>query len=268
MGMVHYTDEFYRGRNAGAARSASVLARQLVELTSAHSVVDIGCGTGTWLREFKALGVTRILGLDGPWVTPDLLQISSSEFRSIDLAGPFSVTDKFDLALSLEVAEHLNAAAGDRLIEVLTTCAPLVAFSAAVPLQGGVEHINEQWPGYWIEKFAERGFNVVDCIRQRFWMDDTIEPWYRQNLLLFVHPEQCSISGRLVSIAGGASFNGLPVVHPEVFRINHATRVDPAYLGVRTLLQALPKAVRLSFQRLGKSQRPSGEAVDHHQQKA
>ena len=92
---------------------------------------------------------------------------------------------RFDLALCLEVAEHLPASSAPVLIESLVSAAPVVLFSAAVPEQGGVHHINEQWPSYWEKLFAERGLRKFDVIRPLIWNNCSIQPWYRQNLYLF-----------------------------------------------------------------------------------
>src|SRR5207302_6665348 len=92
----------------------------------------------------------------------------------------------FELAVCLEVAEHLPASASSTLVESLTEHAPVVLFSAAVPHSRGTHHVNEQWPQYWVEHFAKRNYEVVDCFRSRLWQDTSIDWWYAQDILLFV----------------------------------------------------------------------------------
>jgi len=50
----------------------------------------------------------------------------------------------------------------------------LVLFAAGLPLQGGTNHINEQWPEYWWKHFKARGYEVVDFIRREFWNNSRV----------------------------------------------------------------------------------------------
>ena len=106
-----------------------------------------------------------------------------------DLTQPLQLDRKFDLAVSLEVAEHLPASAGETLIATLARLAPAVLFSAAIPQQSGRHHINEQWPDYWAELFSKHDFTPCDVLRTQFWSDARVEWWYAQNIVLYVKPE-------------------------------------------------------------------------------
>ena len=166
-------------------RSASVIVPMLLELARPASVVDVGCGLGDWLAEFRRLGCSQVLGLDGAWVPREHLQIPLADFRVQELGTPLPTFGKFDLATSFEVAEHVIESAGTELVRFLTDTANLVAFSAAVPGQGGYMHVNERWQSHWITKFAARGYSAYDVIRPRIWANENCCWWYRQNLLLF-----------------------------------------------------------------------------------
>lgn len=137
-----YDADFFDKHDAQGYRSACGVVPILLQLVQPKSVVDFGCGSGMWLRAFADHGITDGLGLDGEWV-----QNRPKCFRVADLNQPVELPRSFDLAVSLEVAEHL--ANGDALIESLTKSAPVVLFSAAIPDQGGDGHVNEQWPDYW-----------------------------------------------------------------------------------------------------------------------
>lgn len=170
-------------------RSASIIVPMLMDMVKPSSVLDVGCGLADWLAEFKRAGCDRVLGIDGDWVPREHLQISAEEFQSRDLGVTLPSVGRFDLATSFEVAEHIHEAAGKELVRFLTETADVVAFSAAVPEQGGYKHINEQWQSYWISEFAARGFAVYDVMRPAIWSDANVCWWYRQNLLLFVTDE-------------------------------------------------------------------------------
>jgi 2-polyprenyl-3-methyl-5-hydroxy-6-metoxy-1,4-benzoquinol methylase len=102
-----YSEDFYRNFNAGMERSAQAVVPLVMRLVNPESVVDVGCGEGVWLAAFGRAGVPRILGMDGPWVDSTRLAVPSGVFRATDLTGAPETTERFDLCVSLEVAEHL-----------------------------------------------------------------------------------------------------------------------------------------------------------------
>ncbi|MDR3700770.1 MAG: glycosyltransferase [Candidatus Sulfopaludibacter sp.] len=181
-----YGDDFYHTIRDGSLRSASIVVPLVTSLTRPASVVDVGCGTGAWLSCFRHCGIDDIFGLEFSEVSPHLAHLGASHIRTVDASQSFDLPRTFDLAVSLEVAEHLPAESASGFVQSLVRLAPVVLFSAAVPGQGGVNHLNEQWPTYWAELFARHGYIAVDCLRDRIWTDRRIEWWYRQNLLLFV----------------------------------------------------------------------------------
>src|SRR5690348_14041749 len=96
------------------------------EFVPIRSVVDVGCGSGSWLRAFQKNGARSIFGVDGN-ATP-VLDIPRERFFRTDLDKPFKLKERFDLAVSLEVAEHLAPASADPLVRNLTHLAPAVLF--------------------------------------------------------------------------------------------------------------------------------------------
>lgn len=212
-----YTRKFYADFHAQVLASARRVVPRVLEWTGARSVVDVGCGQGAWLSVFKECGVADILGLDGSAGAAAGLKIAPAEFRAMDLSRPQCPPRRFDLALSLEVAEHLPPAAAPGLVGLLTTLAPVVLFSAAIPLQGGTGHVNEQWPAYWADRFAERGFAVADALRSELWDDARVAWWYRQNLLFFVRRDRLEAYPRLAEAARLRPPPPAALVHPELY---------------------------------------------------
>jgi SAM-dependent methyltransferase len=182
--MYEYKDHFYRFLASFAVRSAEQTVPVLCGLLPINSVVDFGCGHGAWLSVWRKAGA-RVMGVDGPYVDPQHLMIDADEFWAADLTRPFVLGQRFDLVQSLEVAEHLPGSRASDFIGTLTAHGPLVMFSAAVPGQGGEHHVNEQPLEYWREKFRERGYIAIDCVRPQVVENPLIEDWYRYNTVLY-----------------------------------------------------------------------------------
>lgn len=181
-----YSSRFYAERRDGSLSSAQIVLPIVFDLLSPSSVLDIGCGVGTWLAAAHKLGATRLIGYDGPHVTRDMLVDHKIELRSINLEYDEPKPERIDLAMSLECAEHVSQAAGCRIVECLCRSADAVLFSAAIPGQGGKHHVNEQWQSYWIRLFADNGFDAYDVIRPSCWNDKRVELWYAQNTFLYL----------------------------------------------------------------------------------
>ena len=182
-----YDGKFFDYVARGASRSARHVIPFLHQHLRVSSVVDIGCGRGVWVDEWRRSGVDDVLGVDGDYVGADRLLIPRGRFAALDLSKPIHLGRRFDLVQSLEVAEHIPASKAEVFVDNLVAHSDLILFSAAVPGQGGEFHVNEQPFEYWREKFAMRRFDVVDCVRPNIIYIQEIEPWYRYNTFLYVH---------------------------------------------------------------------------------
>ncbi len=212
-----YSREFYEQQRDPSLRSAEVVVPLLLELIGPRSVVDVGCGTGTWLSVLLRHGITDVLGIDGDYVSPAQLLIPSALFQARDLCRPLVVERTFDLALCLEVAEHLPPEAAATIVGSLVRLAPVVVFSAAIPFQGGTGHLNEQWQDYWAEKFAAHDFVALDPLRARIWNDPRVHFPYAQNALMFVRRERLESHPGLQRWAPPACGFPASVVHPRMY---------------------------------------------------
>jgi SAM-dependent methyltransferase len=233
-GPMPYDNAFFDRLQQEALRSAATIVPLVIDWIHPQSVVDVGCGRGAWLRVFKQQGVETLVGIDGDYVDREQLLIPADCFSAADLSAPLRRSEVFDLALCLEVAEHLSWRAAPTLVANLASLAPLVLFSAAVPGQSGVNHINAQWPLYWVTLFGDHGLRCLDIVRPKIWRNKEVEFYYRQNMFLFASEAGLARCPRLPD-EDAFSFDDLQLVHAGIFG---------QFQGVRGLLGHLPGAVR------------------------
>lgn len=208
-----YNKKFYDGQKAGSNSSAEVIVPIVLEalIDKPDSIVDFGCGTGSFLSVFKRiLPKTYIMGLDFGDVSGNL-QIKEDEFIHMDLSSKCELTKKFDLCVSLEVAEHIEAEYADVFCDNLCNASDMILFSAALPKQGGTGHVNEQNITYWAEKFEKRGYKQCDFIRKQIWNHSDVAYWYKQNIAMYVKNDTLD----KISFEEKDSFDGMPICHPD-----------------------------------------------------
>ena len=234
--MQPYSQRFYDETEDTSRPSAQVIVPLILQYIQPKSVVDIGCGTGVWLSAFKAHGVPDVLGVDGDYVDKNRLLIPKDKFIPFDLKEPFRTTRKFDLVVSLEVGEHINSNSADSFVDSLTRLGPVVLFSAAIPFQGGVNHINEQWQDYWAIRFRARGYIAIDCIRKKVWQNEDVQWWYSQNTLVYVQESELEKYPLLKQEVERTVQCQLSIVHPKLF----LARADLKNMALRKLMARFP----------------------------
>lgn len=214
-------------------------------------ILDVGAGEGHWGREAHRLRPrASIIGVDVeadtsrgfPFTTAwdaengDPLPLRGGPGQPPDPPEETSYS-KWPLALCLEVIEHLTPDAGAFLVGELCRVADVIAFSAAVPGQGGDGHLNEQPPSHWHDLFREQGYALVDPWRLVLWDEPGVAPWYAQNLLAAIPAPTWGVA---------------PVrhlIHPAVFQ----TRLDQAAYWRQEYLDA---EARLKLALRGTGARP------------
>lgn len=205
--MYTYNRDFYDSI-AQIIQDEKQIVPYILERVKPTSIVDFGCAEGRWLMEVKRIDSNiEVLGLDGEYVDKDRLCISRDEFMEADLRKRIELMKKYDLAISTEVAEHIEEEYADIFVDNLTRASDCILFSAAVPGQGGVHHVNEQWQSYWVEKFMRRGYEPDFAIRNYFWNNNNINAWRRQNIVMFSKKRGKDVYSDIVD-----------VVHPGVLK--------------------------------------------------
>jgi SAM-dependent methyltransferase len=232
---AQYSSDFFNKIEREGRASAEVIVPLAMRLFAPRSVVDIGCGSGEWLAAFQRAGVERIYGLDGKWVEQERLAIRSECFKSIDLTGEWSIPERFDLAICLEVVEHLSEQSSIRLVKCLVEAAPAILFSAALPGQGGTNHVNEQWPEYWEKLFSQYGYVCLDPFRRHIWQDPCVAWYYQQNLYAYIQRTMVETSAVLRGEFERRQQCSLTLIHPKILRPMKQTRPVLKLLPARVL---------------------------------
>ena len=161
---------------------AERLAFWIKEVLAPSSVLDAGCGPGTYVYAMRDIGVNAV-GLD----TDDRV-IGKPHLTQKSL---MDMTDeKADVVVCLEVAEHIPEEFNDKIVEkIVGAVGKSLIFTAAIPGQGGVGHINCRPRQFWLEKFTAAGLkhdidmeeHILTYARGGYHMG-----WFTQNLLYFV----------------------------------------------------------------------------------
>lgn len=230
---MHYSSDFYnRSNDCSSEAPQAVLSAVARMVSKLDSVIDVGAGTGAWLAAARDHGAAVIEAVEGAWIRDVRTSVPFEVYRLHDLRQDWEISRRFDLALSLEVAEHLPRSRAPTFVDLLCRLSDVVVFSAAVPGQGGHHHVNERWQDYWVQQFLRNGYEWSDALRNAIWNNSQIPVYYRQNILLFYRRER---KGDL-RLAPGSTPGPASVLHPEV-----ASEWQPS---IRSSLGILGRAIR------------------------
>lgn len=240
-----YSNEFYDSAQAQSLSSAKIILGLLWKRYKPTSVLDVGCGNGCWLDAAAQLGASQLTGIEGDWMTSDRLANPTIRLITKNLEMPVNFESRFDLAISVEVAEHLNVSAADRFVGQLCAASDIVLFSAAIPHQGGTHHINEQPQSYWSQLFAKHGYRPHDLFRPVIWDNPMVAYWYRQNTLLYVRAD----AELAFELPANSETAILDLVHPEILHfyamVVQRVQVNPTvWTALRLLAKSLINLVK------------------------
>jgi cyclopropane fatty-acyl-phospholipid synthase-like methyltransferase len=213
----YYDNAFYQMQKEKSYSSASIIVPILNELISPDSVIDVGCGMGTWLRAFEEEGVEDVIGVDGSYVNRSDLYLRPEKYLASDLSMPLKVDRRFDLAISLEVGEHICEQDRKTFFNNIIALSDAVFFSAAIPYQGGSNHVNERWQADWAELFYSEDYVALDTIRRKMWNSDEVELHYIQNSMIYVKRSCLEKNPALYSEYERSKGCPISLVHPKVY---------------------------------------------------
>lgn len=231
-------------RNVHLLDGPSIIFPLIKEKYLVKSILDVGCGLGIWLKVASECGIEDFMGIDGIEIESSQFLAPKNNFKKQDLTKSWEIGRRFDVAICLEVAEHLPSEAEHNLISSLVKHSDLVIFSAACPHQGGQGHINCQWPVYWQNLFNEYGYSCLDELRPLLWNEKFPEYWYKQNI--FVAKKDPCVAGLEPKI--------MSIIHPDFYLSLQSNKESCAVLlsgnaALKAYFSLFIKALKLFIKR-------------------
>ena len=214
-----YDETFFEYLQISSKRSAQKVVPLVLKHLQPDSILDVGCGAGAWLSQYVQFGNHDVVGVDGDYVQTKQLLIAPELFKRHDVSQPFDIGRRFSLVQCLEVGEHIPTAQSQTLVDNLVKHGDRVLFSAALPGQGGENHINEQSFEFWRDLFERRGFFPYDFFRPLLRTLQDVEPWYRHNVLLYVRESAAGELPDEIRAAAVAQNQPIVDVSPWPYRI-------------------------------------------------
>ncbi len=190
-----YDEAFFAewGRsNRAYVDSARVIVDVLHDNFRPGRLVDLGCGCGVYSHFFKEKGV-EVVCIDA--VQPPEMHAFPVEIVQQDMTVPFENDwGDFDLALCLDVGEHIPEDLCEQFLENITRFSDRLIMSCAPPGQGGHHHVNEQPKRYWIERLKRHGFDYdkksTGVLCETFKRVRTELMWMWEHISLYVRRER------------------------------------------------------------------------------
>lgn len=217
--MTIYNEKYYTDQIEGSYRSAHPVLSTVFKEVQISSVLDLGCGRGLWLKASRDFGASKLVGVDGAY-NRGKIDDDEIQFISHDLNKEIKLNERFDLAISLEVAEHCSPTECETFVANICRASDLVVFGAAIPGQGGLDHQNENWQSFWAGLFSKRDYVAFDIIRPQVWSDKAVEFWYRQNTIMYAKRDSTAFNQLK---AQGYEFvedlERLDLIHPDLFKL-------------------------------------------------
>lgn len=159
-------------------------ALAIASLSPGARLLDVGCGTGRWVRRYREMGFSPV-GVDA---TIGMLRIARSHGTTCPLAAglafklPF-LNDVFDCISDITVVQHipypLQPQALREMIRILKPGGRLILFEL---IRGAGLHIFPRKPQNWIREVESCGGTLIACFGQEYFLPDRLFVYLTQSL--------------------------------------------------------------------------------------
>lgn len=185
-----YNDRYYARHRAQYHDWEKRLAADFFARYQVGSVIDFGCGVGSYLDAAYDLGLSRIQGyeLHLAAALPHVPVHLRPFLEARDVTEPI-IVPPFDCSWSVEVGEHLEPAGTSQFVDnIVAATSRLALLTCAPPGQRGTSHINLRPQKEWIAMLCFRGMTYlpedVEVTKLR-WKTLGAPPYILRNLMIF-----------------------------------------------------------------------------------
>ena len=169
-----YNDRYYRRHRHEYHEWEKRLATDFFTRYDVRSVVDLGCGVGSYLDAAHDMGIAPLKGYEinlsiaNCYIPEHLRQFISSDDITSALPG-----GGFDCSWSVEVGEHIQPEGTEQFVSNLVNLTRrLTLLSCAPPGQRGTAHINLRPKEEWVELMTRHGMRYLPTE-----VDHTVSHW-------------------------------------------------------------------------------------------
>lgn len=164
-----YNDRYFEWHLKNAREYSIKTMDWFIQYYKIKSLVDFGCGIGSYLESALKNNLEKIKGYDIGSVAKKYTPNEVQQFIEYKDCTKRMMCDKYDCVISFETAEHIEPKGTDKFILNIINSVNdngVILFSAAPPEQNGSGHINCHPKEYWIKKFEEIGFVIDSKMRE------------------------------------------------------------------------------------------------------
>lgn len=193
-----YSEKYYRKHKEIDEKWATPLARLFIRTLGIRSMLDLGCGVGSYLRGALEENLSNVVGVEmnADLARPFMGAVVSTVAIQGDITKPLDLHGQFDCVLSVETGEHLQPEGTAGFIDNLKSCSSrLIVLTAAPPGQRGTQHINLRPRSEWIAMITEdRQFAYQSAVVEQtiktiysspFFINGDPPPYITRNLMIF-----------------------------------------------------------------------------------
>ena len=152
----------YYGKRRKMREWEMASGKALSQALKLESIIDFGCGLGSYIEGALQANTKRVLGIDiGYDISKEFVPPYMRRFMTTGHIGKELHYGKWDCALSIEAAEHLLPEEEDVFIENLVRASSrLIVLTAAYSFS--YLHLNAgKLPDYWANKLVEAGCKLL-----------------------------------------------------------------------------------------------------------